>query len=87
MLMMTKKNVGKRCLVIPLYISLLLIVSCTSNLINEKDRSWSVYKADNSSSSYSPLAQISTSNVTQLKRAWEFNFDDVPSDVPPRNSQ
>jgi quinoprotein glucose dehydrogenase len=37
---------------------------------HQRDRSWSVYKADAGSSNYSPLDQINVSNVSQLKPAW-----------------
>ena len=42
----------------------------------QKDRSWSVYKADAGSSNYSPLNQINVSNVGQLKPAWTFAIKD-----------
>lgn len=66
------------------------MVSCKTN--NEKegsqnDRTWSVYKADEESSSYSPLDQINTSNVTQLKPSWEYTFKDLPQSAQPANSQ
>ena len=37
---------------------------------------WPVRKADHSSSSYSPLDQINTSNVQQLELAWEYKTGD-----------
>jgi len=42
----------------------------------QKDRTWSVYKADAGSSNYSPLDQIKVSNVTQLKPAWTLAIKD-----------
>jgi len=39
-----------------------------------------VYKADAESSSYSPLAQINTENVSGLKLAWKFNPKDSRND-------
>ncbi len=44
---------------------------------NNKERTWSVYKADAESSSYSPLKQINKENVHQLKLAWTFNPNDA----------
>jgi len=42
-----------------------------------KNRTWSVYKADSESSSYSPLKEIDTGNVSALKVAWTF----LPNDA------
>lgn len=62
-----------------------LMTACGSNRNN--DRTWSVYKADEGSSSYSPLDQINTSNVSQLKPAWSFAVNDLPKDAQPSGSQ
>jgi quinoprotein glucose dehydrogenase len=43
------------------------------------DRTWSVYKSDESSSNYSPLKQITTANVSQLQQAWTFSIKDKPA--------
>jgi len=43
----------------------------------EKDRFWSMYKADAASSSYSGLTQINKQNVSALKLAWAFLPDDA----------
>ncbi|GLU52155.1 outer membrane protein assembly factor BamB family protein [Dyadobacter frigoris] len=43
----------------------------------EDDRTWSIYKADNESTSYSKLSQINTKNVTQLQPAWTFALKDM----------
>jgi len=51
----------------------LLVFSCT----RDKNRTWSVYKADKNSSSYSPLTEVNKSNVNQLKVAWQF----IPNDA------
>src|SRR5688572_4962025 len=60
---------------------LVFIVSCRQNDNNE--RTWSVYKADSHSSNYSPLDQINTSNVSQLKSAWTFSIaDKIPGTRP-----
>ena len=42
-----------------------------------QERTWSVYKADAQSSSYSVLKEIDTGNVHQLKPAWTFNPADA----------
>jgi quinoprotein glucose dehydrogenase len=44
---------------------------------NGDERTWSIYKADAESTSYSKLDQINTSNVTQLQPAWTFTLKDM----------
>jgi quinoprotein glucose dehydrogenase len=41
------------------------------------ERTWSTYKADAASSSYSVLKEINKQNVHQLKLSWTFNPDDA----------
>ncbi|MDP4214271.1 MAG: PQQ-binding-like beta-propeller repeat protein [Bacteroidota bacterium] len=43
----------------------------------QKERSWSIYKADASSTSYSPYSDINTNNLGKLRLAWTFNPDDA----------
>ena len=43
----------------------------------DKLRTWSVYKADSESSSYSPLSEVNKDNVSQLKEAWTFHPKDA----------
>src|SRR5688572_13467907 len=73
---------------------LLLVVAlwvsgCATNDGNgdRQARTWSVYKADEGSSSYSPLDEITVSNVSQLKSAWTFTINDLPESAQPANSQ
>ena len=66
-------------------IVLLLIAGCKSP--EDYDRTWAVYKADANSSSYSPLDEINTSNVSQLQPAWTFMINDLPKDAQPASSQ
>ena len=49
-----------------------LMVSCHYN-----GRTWTAYKADASSSSYSPLEEINRDNVQRLKLAWTFDSNDA----------
>ena len=58
-----------------------LLISCQNKSI-ESDPSWSVYKSDKKSSSYSSLLQINRHNVEKLEVAWKF----IHSDVPPGES-
>ncbi len=44
---------------------------------HDNERTWSVYKADAESSSYSALNEINKENVHRLKLAWTFNPDDA----------
>ena len=53
----------------------------------KKDRSWSAYKADAHSSSFSPLKEINVSNAGQLKQAWTFTINDLPKDAQPSSGQ
>ena len=48
----------------------LLGVGCGEN--TKTERTWSMYKADNASASYSPLKQIHKENVSTLGPAWTF---------------
>src|SRR5882762_195801 len=59
--------------------------ACKSDRKN--DRSWSVYKADPGSTSYSPLNQINTLNVSELKIAWTFRVADQKPGARPVASQ
>lgn len=63
----------------------LIMGGCTNG--GDKDRLWSVYKADENSSSYSPLDQINVSNVSNLQPTWVFQFEDVPAGSRPALSQ
>lgn len=64
--------------------ALALAGGCNSD---DKERTWSVYKADANSSSYSPLDQIDTSNVNRLKPAWTFTITDQKQGARPAMSQ
>ncbi len=70
-------------------IAFLLIAGCQSGSDNDvnKDRTWSVYKADAHSSNYSPLDQINVLNVSQLQPAWTFTVSDLPASAQPVTSQ
>lgn len=46
-----------------------------------------MYKADASSTSYSPLDQVNKTNVTQLKEAWTYAFTDTKDGERSRGSQ
>ncbi|MDW3651924.1 MAG: PQQ-binding-like beta-propeller repeat protein [Bacteroidia bacterium] len=63
-----------------------LFPSCNEHL-DKNTNTWTAYKADEKSSSYSPLDQINVSNVDQLQNVWTFQIDDVPQGDPPVSSQ
>ncbi|MGK2862368.1 MAG: PQQ-binding-like beta-propeller repeat protein, partial [Chitinophagaceae bacterium] len=44
---------------------------------NQEEGSWSAYKADAASSSFSALKEINKENVHRLQLAWTFNPDDA----------
>lgn len=50
--------------------ALLFCISCRQS--NSRHSTWSVYKADAASTSYSALEQITDNNVQQLQTAWTF---------------
>ncbi|MDH4090372.1 MAG: PQQ-binding-like beta-propeller repeat protein [Cyclobacteriaceae bacterium] len=71
------------------YLSLFLCVAtlyygCKPD--RNKYRSWTIYKADSESSSYSELSEIDKQNVNQLQVAWTFNPNDAVG-LRPGNSE
>lgn len=66
-------------------VSTVLITSYSSKAQNE--RTWSVYKADEKSSNYSPLTQLTVDNVSGLKPAWTFAMHDKPAGSLPGTSE
>src|SRR5690606_29034286 len=58
-----------------LYLILLLLYGCKPD--HKNDKNWSSYLGDKSVSHYSSLQQIDTSNVQQLKVAWEYHTGDA----------
>lgn len=50
-------------------------------------RTWSAYKADASSTSYSPLDQINKNTVSQLEIVWIHKFQDAPEGSRSGNSE
>src|SRR5680860_1154976 len=58
--------------------SLLVLLCCIGcSTVNDEEGTWSVYKADKESSSYSPLEQINKENVKKLKSIWTFRPNDA----------
>lgn len=57
------------------------------NQRNNRENTWSAYKADANSSSYSSLDQIDLTNVSQLTNAWTFQMSDLPQGQDPVSSQ
>ena len=70
------------CLLIPL-----VIVTEGCQDVETQGRTWASYKADEGSSSFSPLDQINVSNVSQLQNAWTFQTNDLPQGERPVSSQ
>lgn len=61
------------------YLIFLPLAICLSHCQSNENRTWSVYKADLASSSYSPLKKIDKENVKALQHAWTFNPNDARS--------
>lgn len=61
------------------------LVACSSN--ESKNGTWTAYKGDETSSSYSPLDEINASNVSQLENAWTFQMTDLEQGEQPVSSQ
>lgn len=91
--LLMKPGIIRYALTLHIVTTLFLFTSCKSNhdsnaiLKETSERTWSVYKADEASSSYSPLNQIDTSNVNQLQHAWTFTINDLPVSAQPTSSQ
>jgi quinoprotein glucose dehydrogenase len=66
-----------------IFIISLLVFSCVS----DDKRTWSVYKADKESSSYSPLKEVNKQNVNKLKLAWQFTPNDARKNSHIGNSE
>lgn len=71
---MQNKSLKKAGYRIAVAASLIIFINCKAQV--NLDRTWSVYKSDESSSNYSPLNQINTANVSQLQTAWTFFMHD-----------
>lgn len=59
----------------------------SANSSFDLNRTWSFYKGDQASSSYSPLDEINVSNVNQLAIAWTFQMHDLSNGEEPVSSQ
>lgn len=60
------------------------LVACSGT---GKNRTWTAYKGDETSSSYSPLEEINVSNVNGLANAWTFQMNDLKQGDQPVSSQ
>jgi quinoprotein glucose dehydrogenase len=61
-----------------LFLAVIVFVGLVSyQTSTEENRTWSIYKADQESTSYSPLTRINTENVSSLVPAWTFAFKDM----------
>ena len=77
-----KTGLSKRTFWVLLLITSVFLAETTFGQ-QQKDRSWSVYKADAVSSNYSPLDQINVSNVGKLKPAWTLAIKDNATGTRP----
>jgi len=63
-------------------LALLVLAGCKKEE-SEWDNTWTAYKADAKATSYSPLEQITVSNVNNLENVWSFHADDVADGEEP----
>jgi quinoprotein glucose dehydrogenase len=70
-----------------LFVTTAFILFAAYQTRTAEDRSWSVYKADAESTSYSPLSQINTDNVAKLQPAWSFSLKDMKDGGRPGSSE
>ena len=71
----TKRIVRKNVTLLSVVFAFLILVSYQTS--NGEERTWSIYKADAESTSYSKLNQINKGNVAQLRPAWTFVLKDI----------
>ena len=69
----------------PFWRDLLLAVAITSLLPTQTE--WPVYGYDSSGSRYSPVGQITASNVMKLQRAWTYHTGEKPAVSGPRGQR
>ncbi|RRB17384.1 outer membrane protein assembly factor BamB family protein [Larkinella knui] len=70
------------------FVSLMAFILVAGYQANDdKNRTWSVYKADAESTSYSTLDQITATNVHQLQLAWTFHPNDAKTGARPGSSE
>src|SRR5687767_8701904 len=70
-----------------LFSAIAIVISSSCDSDQSKNRSWSVYKADAQSTSYSPLTEITKENISHLKLAWTFNPNDARKGGRPGNAE
>ena len=56
----------------------LAATSCIADALGLPDQDWPHYGGDQGGMKYSPLADINTANVAQLKLAWQWNTGEEP---------
>lgn len=66
-------------------VALFWITGCKPG--SNHERTWSDYKADANSSSYSMLDQINLSNVSRLQNTWTFQMNDLGAGEEPVSGQ
>jgi quinoprotein glucose dehydrogenase len=82
---MRKQTSDRGCLGFFILMASFWIAGCRPD--NKGENTWSAYKADAHSSSYSSLDQINLTNVSKLKNAWTFQMSDLAAGEDPVSSQ
>ncbi|MDN5286595.1 MAG: pyrroloquinoline quinone-dependent dehydrogenase [Mucilaginibacter sp.] len=70
-----------------LLLLIMLFICSKSSAQISIGRTWSVYKSDEGSTNYSPLAQITPANVSRLQPAWTFTLQDKKAGARPGKSE
>lgn len=65
----------------------LLFIVFTLSCKEKNNSTWSMYKADAASTSYSHLDQVNTANVSGLREAWTYEYNDDREGARPGGSQ
>jgi quinoprotein glucose dehydrogenase len=81
-----KDKKSRKIGILPL-LFIILFVCNNSYPQSTTDRSWSVYKANEGSTNYSPLSQITPANVSQLQEAWTCTLHDKKAGAQPGKSE
>ncbi|MDX1619335.1 MAG: PQQ-binding-like beta-propeller repeat protein, partial [Balneolaceae bacterium] len=76
--MVDRSSVYKTSFFLPV-LALCILAGCRSEPVDR--RSWSVYKGDAESTSYSALQQVNRQNVGRLEVAWMFRPNDAPDNA------
>ena len=61
------------------YLSFIIFIACKEENNKREYTKWDTYRGTKDANQYSSLTQVDTSNVHQLKVAWQYNTGDALS--------